>query len=143
MNKEYIQLPPLERDLDADVVKTLWEFIKLPDKYKKRYQDQYELLKQKKEEADKQLRENIEKIELEKVFQYEETMRSVIRDIIYQSCNLACWVQYHKYDLDESLEEMIDQQPYAEKYIRVMNILMENAERQENPFEGSFMTSWL
>lgn len=48
MNKEYIQLPPLERDLDADVVKTLWEFIKLPDKYKKRYQDQYELLKQKK-----------------------------------------------------------------------------------------------
>lgn len=78
---------------------------------------------------------------MEEVFQYEETMRSVIRDIIYQSCNLACWVQYHKYDLDESLEEMIDQQPYAEKYIRVMNILMENAERQENPFEGSFMTS--
>ena len=73
---------------------------------------------------------------------YEETMRSMIRDIVQQSCNLACWVRYHKYDLEESLEEMIDQQPHAAKYIIAMNILMDDAEGSESPFEGnSFMTS--
>lgn len=57
-------------------------------------------------------------------------------------CNLACWVRYHKYDLEESLEEMIDQQPHAAKYIIAMNILMDDAEGSESPFEGnSFMTS--
>ena len=66
----------------------------------------------------------------------------MIRDIVQQSCNLACWVRYHKYDLEESLEEMIDQQPHATKYIIAMNILMDDAEGSENPFEGnSFMTS--
>ena len=45
-------------------------------------------------------------------------------------------------DLEESLEEMIDQQPHAAKYIIAMNILMDDAEGSDNPFEGnSFMTS--
>ena len=86
--------------------------------------------------------ENIEKIDADAIHLYEETMRSMIRDIVQQSCNLACWVRYHKYDLEESLEEMIDQQPHAAKYIIAMNILMDDAEGSESPFEGnSFMTS--
>ena len=37
---------------------------------------------------------------------------------------------------------MIDQQPHAAKYIIAMNILMDDAEGSESPFEGnSFMTS--
>ena len=142
MEKEYIQLPALKRDLDADVVKALWAFIQLPEIYKARYQNQYELLNQRKKEADRQLPENIEKIDADAIYLYEETMRSMIRDIVQQSCNLACWVRDHKYDLEESLEEMIDQQPHATKYIIAMNILMDDAEGSENPFEGnSFMTS--
>lgn len=142
MEKEYIQLPALKRDLDADVVKALWAFIQLPKEYQARYQDQYELLNQKTEEADRQLQENIEKIDADAIRSYEETMRSVIRDIVQQSCNLACWVHYHKYGLEESLEEMIDQQPHATKYIIAMNILMDDAEESDNPFEGNnFMTS--
>lgn len=117
MEKEYIQLPALKRDLDSDVVKALWAFIQLPEEYQARYQEQYELLNQRKEEADRQLQENIEKIDADAIHLYEETMRSMIRDIVQQSCNLACWVRYHKYDLEESLEEMIDQQPHAAKYI--------------------------
>lgn len=142
MEKEYIQLPALKRDLDPDVVKVLWAFIQLPEEYQARYQEQYELLNQRKEEADRQLQENIEKIDADAIHLYEETMRSMIRDIVQQSCNLACWVRYHKYDLEESLEEMIDQQPHAAKYIIAMNILMDDAEGSESPFEGnSFMTS--
>lgn len=142
MEKEYIQLPALKRDLDPDVVKALWAFIQLPEEYQAHYQEQYELLNQRKEEADRQLQENIEKIDADAIHLYEETMRSMIRDIVQQSCNLACWVRYHKYDLEESLEEMIDQQPHAAKYIIAMNILMDDAEGSESPFEGnSFMTS--
>ena len=92
MEKEYIQLPALKRDLDPDVVKALWAFIQLPEKYQARYQEQYELLNQRKEEADRQLQENIEKIDADAIHLYEETMRSMIRDIVQQSCNLACWV---------------------------------------------------
>ena len=99
MEKEYIQLPALKRDLDPDVVKVLWAFIQLPEEYQARYQEQYELLNQRKEEADRQLQENIEKIDADAIHLYEETMRSMIRDIVQQSCNLACWVRYHKYDL--------------------------------------------
>ena len=129
MEKEYIQLPALKRDLDPDVVKALWAFIQLPEEYQARYQEQYELLNQRKEEADRQLQENIEKIDADAIHLYEETMRSMIRDIV-------------KYDLEESLEEMIDQQPHAAKYIIAMNILMDDAEGSESPFEGnSFMTS--
>lgn len=142
MEKEYIQLPPLRRDLDANVVKALWEYMKLPEEYKARYQEQYELLNQKTEEADKQLQENIQVIKTEEVQAYEETMRSVIKDIIYQTSNLACWVHYHKYELHESLEEMIDQQPHAEKFIIIMDILMSDAEEEDDPFEeNGFMTS--
>ena len=142
MEKEYIQLPALKRDLDADVVKALWAFIQLPEKYKARYQNQYELLNQRKKEADRQLPENIEKIDADAIYLYEETMRSMIRDIVQQSCNLACWVRYHKYDLEGCLEEMIDQQPHATKYIIAMNVLMDDAAGSESPFEGnSFMTS--
>lgn len=40
------------------------------------------------------------------------------------------------------LDCMIDQQPHAAKYIIAMNILMDDAEGSESPFEGnSFMTS--
>ena len=63
MEKEYIQLPALKRDLDPDVEKVLWAFIQLPEEYQARYQEQYELLNQRKEEADRQLQENIEKID--------------------------------------------------------------------------------
>ena len=116
MEKEYIQLPALKRDLDPDVEKVLWAFIQFYLRNtKQRYQEQYELLNQRKEEADRQLQENIEKIDADAIHLYEETMRSMIRDIVQQSCNLACWVRYHKYDLEESLEEMIDQQPHAAK----------------------------
>lgn len=41
MEKEYIQLPALKRDLDPDVVKALWAFIQLPEEYQARYQEQY------------------------------------------------------------------------------------------------------
>ena len=37
MEKEYIQLPALKRDLDPDVVKALWAFIQLPEEYQARY----------------------------------------------------------------------------------------------------------
>ena len=36
MEKEYIQLPALKRDLDPDVVKALWAFIQLPEEYQER-----------------------------------------------------------------------------------------------------------
>ena len=78
MEKEYIQLPALKRDLDPDVVKALWVFIQLPEEYQARYQEQYELLNQRKEEADRQLQENIEKIDADAIHLYEETMRSMI-----------------------------------------------------------------
>ena len=73
MEKEYIQLPALKRDLDPDVVKVLWAFIQLPEEYQARYQEQYELLNQRKEEADRQLQENIEKIDADAIHLYEET----------------------------------------------------------------------
>ena len=41
MEKEYIQLPALKRDLDPDVVKALWAFIQLPEKYQARYHEPY------------------------------------------------------------------------------------------------------
>ena len=85
MEKEYIQLPALKRDLDPDVIKALWAFIQLPEEYQARYQEQYELLNQRKEEADRQLQENIEKIDADAIHLYEETMRSMIRDIVKQS----------------------------------------------------------
>ena len=61
MEKEYIQLPALKRDLDPDVEKVLWAFIQLLEEYQARYQEQYELLNQRKEEADRQLQENMRK----------------------------------------------------------------------------------
>jgi hypothetical protein len=81
MEKEYIQLPALKRDLDPDVVKALWAFIQLPEKYQARYQEQYELLNQRKEEADRQLQENIEKIDADAIHLYEETISDTLRQV--------------------------------------------------------------
>ena len=59
---DYIQLPALKRDLDANVVKSLWEFIKLSEKDRKRYQDLFASFDQKTKDADRQVRKKLNKL---------------------------------------------------------------------------------
>lgn len=133
-DKEYMQLPAMRKDTDPDIVKAIWAYAQLPEKYKHLYEEQHELFLQKTAEADQQVRANIDEVQSQEIEEYEETMRSIIRDIVIESCNLARWVHHHKYGLHETVEEMIDQQPYAEKYIVAMNLLMDDADEKNNSF---------
>lgn len=131
---DYIQLPALKRDLDANVVKSLWEFIKLPEKDRKRYQDLFASFDQKTKDADRQVREKVKQINMEDVQEYVDTMRSIVSEIIVQACKVAGWVYYHKFVLNESLEVMVAQAPEVEEYIIVMSILMDDGNDKDEPF---------
>ena len=42
--KTYIQLPPMESDTDGNVVKLIWEYMKLPKDHRDAVRKQFEIL---------------------------------------------------------------------------------------------------
>ena len=56
---------------------------------------------------------------------FEETMSSIIRDLVFEASDIACWVFAKKYVNGWTLEQMIEDMPHAFKFIVAMNTLFE------------------
>lgn len=118
---EYIQLPPLKRDLDAASVLLLWEFVKLSDKARQEVFEDMEIVSN--EEG--ALPDKYRTIEPEEIADYEEALRNLIRSLCVEASDVASWVFCKKYIDGWSLEQMLTEMPGAEKFIIVMDTLFE------------------
>lgn len=65
------------------------------------------------------------KIKSEEVKAFEETISSMIRDLVFEASDIACWVFAKKYVNGWTLEQMIEDMPHAFKFIVAVNTLFE------------------
>lgn len=132
MEEEYIQLPPLPADLEWDAVKVIWEYAKLSEEEKISVYDDMCRISGNKEEIPKEHH----KIELEEIADYVEALRALMASLITEASDIAAWVFARKYIEGFSLEQMMEELPHAEKFIRAMDIMFEKNIGKKEPQEA-------
>ena len=124
MEKEYIQLPPLPADLDGDAVRVIWEFAKLSDEEKISVHDDMSKIMGGKDEVPEMPKE-YRKIELKEIEGYVDSLRNLMASLIVEASDIAAWVFARKYIDGFTVEQMVEELPHAEKFIRAMDIKFE------------------
>lgn len=121
--EEYIQLPPLKRDLEANAVLLIWEYAKMSEEAKKEVLEDMELINTRtKNDA---LPEKYRTVTREELAEYEDALGSLMRSIVYEASDIACWVFCRKFIDGWTLEQMLEDMPNAEKFIIVMDTLFD------------------
>lgn len=134
MNKEYIQLPPLPADLEADALKVIWEYLKLSDEQKENVL--FDLKGMVGEtDGEYEVPENYRRIPIEEIEDYVQTIRELIRSLTWQASDIAAWVFVRKIVNGCSVEDMIEELPHAKDFIIIMDTLIEKNLRGENECE--------
>lgn len=139
MEKDFIQLPPLRRDTDAKVVATLWEYVQLPEETQKILLSVMKDLNLDNHDMSgvQDRKEAYQQISNEEIADFEEEMKKIISSVIYEACDLVCWVYDHKYNQGWNLQQMINDQKHAEKMIIVVDTLLEKIMADtENNYRG-------
>ena len=122
---EYIQLPPLRRDTDLEVLIALWEYMKMPDESQKVVFSTMKELNDGGEGGVLPPPEAYQSLPSETVEQFEKVMKNIIGNLIVEACDMACWVFKYKYVDGLTLEQMLDKNTGAEQYIIAMDILFD------------------
>ena len=122
---EYIQLPPLRRDTDLEVLIALWEYMKMPEESQKVVLSAMEEINNTDSGEDVPSPEDYRKLPSESVMEFEKSMKNMIGNLIIESCNLVCWVYYNKCIQGWTLEQMVNRKKDAEKFIIVKDILFD------------------
>ena len=124
-NDEYIQLPPLHRDTEGIAVRAMWEFTKLTDEERKRVHSELKAIVNKENVEKLEEPSDYRRIKSEELKAFEETMSSMIRDLVFEASDIACWVFAKKYVNGWTLEQMIEDMPHAFKFIVAIDTLFE------------------
>ena len=134
MDKEYIQLPPLPADLEADALKVIWEYLKLSNEEKECVLfDMKRIIGE--TEGEYEVPENYRRIPNAEIEDYVETLRELIQCLTWQASDIAAWVFVRKIIKGCSLDEMIEELPHAEKFIIIMDTLIDKNLHRENEEE--------
>lgn len=131
---EYIQLPPLKRNLEANAVLLIWEFAKMSEEARGEVLEDMELINSRVGNA--ALPEKYRIVTKEELADYEDALGRLMRSIVYEASDIACWVFCKKYIDEWSLEQMIGDMPSAEKFIIIMDTLFEKlvAKKDSNEY---------
>ena len=121
----YIQLPPLKKDTDPEVLIALWEYMKMPDESQKVVLSTMKELNDGGEGGVFPPPEAYRSLPSENVEQFEKVMKNIIGNMIVEASDMACWVFKHKYVDGLTLEQMLDKNTGAEQYIIAMDILFD------------------
>ena len=124
-NNDYIQLPPLKKDIPSDVVAFMWEYMKVPEDSREKVKN---LLKDANENGVKLSRQAptlYDVVPKEEIAEFEEVMRKTIADIVSEASGVACWVYVQKYVKHKTLEEMLQEWSGASKFILAMDTWFE------------------
>ena len=128
MNKkenEYIQLPPLKRDTDLRVIMALWEYVRLSDEEREHVLTIMNEIKKDKASRILPPLESLQNLPQEDINDFDKVMGKIIKDIIVEACDLACWVYRCKFIEGWTLEQMVDEKRDAEQFIVALYYLFE------------------
>lgn len=128
MNKienEYIQLPPLKRDTDLRVIMALWEYVRLADEEREHVFTIMNEIKKDKESRVLPPLESFQNLPQEDINDFDKVMGKIIKDIIVEACDLACWVYRYKFIEGWTLEQMVDEKRNADQFIVALYYLFD------------------
>jgi hypothetical protein len=135
MEKEYIQLPPLERGTDSKVVRIIWEYAQLSGDTRKAVMEMFEPLHDKLDEEHVPPIKAVDVISEEEISDFQETMKDIIGEVMLEGCNLAYWVFAEVFINGRDVEELKEANPSAAKYVDLMYqlFLRKDEEEQKEP----------
>lgn len=121
-NEEFIQLPPMKKSVNGNVVMMIWEFMQLSEEGKKAVSEQIRKINEEDTVEPIEIPEEYREILKSEIEGYEKAFQQTYANIIQESSKLACWVYDHKYNRGWSLEKMIHAYPSAELFIIAMSM---------------------
>ena len=125
MENEYIQLPPLKRDTDLRVIMALWEYVRLSDEEREHVLTIMNEIKKDKASRILPPFESLQNLPQEEINDFDKVMGKIIKDIIVEACDLACWVYRCKFIEGWTLEQMVDEKRDAEQFVVALYYLFE------------------
>lgn len=125
MENEYIQLPPLKRDTDLRVIMALWEYVRLSDEDREHVLTIMNEIKRDKESRVLPPLESFQNLPQENINDFDKVMGKIIKDIIVEACDLACWVYRYKFIEGWTLEQMVDEKRNSDQFIVALYYLFE------------------
>ena len=125
MENEYIQLPPLKRDTDLRVIMALWEYVRLSDEDREHVLTIMNEIKRDKESRVLPPLESFQNLPQENINDFDKVLGKLIKDIIVEACDLACWVYRCKFIEGWTLEQMVDEKRDAEQFVVALYYLFE------------------
>ena len=128
MNKkenEYIQLPPLKRDTDLRVIMALWEYVRLSDEEREHVLTIMNEIKKDKESRVLPSLESFQNLPQENINDFDKVIGKIIKDIIVEACDLACWVYRYKFIEGWTLEQIVNEKRNADQFIVALYYLFE------------------
>ena len=125
MENEYIQLPPLKRDTDLRVIMALWEYVRLSDEEREHVLTIMNEIKKDKASRILPPLESLQNLPQEEINNFYKVMGKIIKDIIVEACDLACWVYRCKFIEGWTLEQMVDEKRDAVQFVVALYYLFE------------------
>ena len=122
MDKKFdmIQLPPLPKDTDAETLKLLWEYAKMPEEGQKRMKEYFDMaLKLDNHPIDKT--KEIYEIPSDGLKSFQAVMKDMIGNLIVELSQFACWVYHQIYVQGKSAGSLLSEHPESGDLIRIMS----------------------
>ncbi|MGF0017383.1 hypothetical protein [Sporofaciens sp. SGI.106] len=142
INSEFVQFPPLRRDTDIKVIEVLWEYLKMPEESQKVVSSVMKEMYECEQEENKSPLELYQKLPTKNVMDFQNVMEKIMLDIIREACDLACWVFWFKFVEGWSVDEMVNAQENADKFIIVLDALYDEfMEMSEQEIDDDNITS--
>ena len=141
-NSELIQFPPLRRDTDIKVIEVLWEYLKMPEESQKVVLSVMKEMYDCKQEENKSPLELYQNLPTKNVMDFQNVIGKIILDIIREASSMAGWVFWHKFIDGWSVNEMVNDQENADKFIIVLDALFDEfLEMSEQEIDDDNITS--
>ena len=130
MKNDFIQLPPLPRDLDADGIKILWEYVKMPPEGQERlrkYMDMTAWSPAVPAENSKVIYD----VPVEGIEGFQNALKEMIGNLIVEISQFACWLYHQIYVQGEAPEDLLAKHPEAGDMIRIMSEVFEEMMKED------------
>lgn len=124
MNKEYIQLPPLEKNTDGNLVRLLWEYARLPEKDQEATYKQYQILS-KKDRTQEEIEEaSVHQVDPENIDSFLQSIRVVISELFHEAMGLSQYVYEECFVKGKDINEILpDDDPRMREALLSMYML--------------------
>ena len=117
---ECIQLPPIERGTDSNLVKMYWEYVQLPPECRESVDTDLTWIDQAGLAASGE-EKDVRVVAQGEIESFRKAMMDVIADIILETSQFACWLHHQIYDQGLTVEELLEAYPETRDLILVMS----------------------